>query len=153
VCSGPLRTHKSYGGVGRRRVVPELTGEVNISVSGGHHRWRRVFVANLQGTSCRQASSSCCTRGPDGSCEPSRDQEQRRNATTSSRQRRQEAIMGAGRDGTGAQSSFRFGERVSETDTRKERPLEGGSRSRGGRLDGEVPACTALQGAAQGHGL
>ncbi len=35
--------------------------------------------------------------------------------------------MGAGRDRTGAQSSFRFGERVSETDTRKERPLEGGS--------------------------
>jgi hypothetical protein len=41
--------------------------------------------------------------------------------------------MGAGRDGTGAQSSFRFGERVSETDTRKEWPLEGGSRSRGAR--------------------
>ncbi len=55
------------------------------------------------------------------------DQERRRNATTWSRRRRQEAKMGAGRDGTGAQSSFRFGERVSETDTRKERPLEGGS--------------------------
>ena len=35
--------------------------------------------------------------------------------------------MGTGRDGTGAQSSSRFRERVSETDTRKERPLEGGS--------------------------
>ncbi len=45
-------THKSYGGVGRRRVVPELTGEFNITVPGEHHRQRRVFVANLQGTSC-----------------------------------------------------------------------------------------------------
>ncbi len=41
--------------------------------------------------------------------------------------------MGAGRDRTGAQSSSRFIERVSETDTRKERPLEGGSRPRGAR--------------------
>jgi hypothetical protein len=44
--------------------------------------------------------------------------------------------MGAGRDGTGAQSSFGFRERVSETGTRKERPLEpleGRSRPRGAR--------------------
>jgi hypothetical protein len=41
--------------------------------------------------------------------------------------------MGVGLDETGAQSSLRFGERVSDTDTRKERPLEGGSRSRGAR--------------------
>jgi hypothetical protein len=65
--------------------------------------------------------------------------------------------MGAGRNGTGAQSSFGFRERVSETDTRKERPLEGGEpierSERGGRLDGEMSSCTALQGAAQGHGL
>ena len=65
--------------------------------------------------------------------------------------------MGAGHNGTGAQSSFGLRERVSEMDTRKERPLEGGEpikrSERGGRLDGEVPALTALQGAAQGHGL
>jgi hypothetical protein len=41
--------------------------------------------------------------------------------------------MGAGQDGMGAQSSFGFRERVSETGTRKERPLEGGSRPRGAR--------------------
>ena len=34
--------------------------------------------------------------------------------------------MGAGQNGTGAQFSFGFRGRVSETDTRKERPLEGG---------------------------
>jgi hypothetical protein len=39
--------------------------------------------------------------------------------------------MGASQDRTGAQSSSRLKERVSETDTRKERPLEGGSRPRG----------------------
>jgi hypothetical protein len=39
--------------------------------------------------------------------------------------------MGAGQDGTGAQSSFGLRERVSETGTRKERPLEGRSRPRG----------------------
>ncbi len=37
-------------------MVPELTGEVNISVPGGHHRRRRVFVANLQGKSCLAGS-------------------------------------------------------------------------------------------------
>ncbi len=41
--------------------------------------------------------------------------------------------MGVGQNGTGAQSSFGFRERVSETDTRKERPLEGRSRPRGAR--------------------
>ena len=41
--------------------------------------------------------------------------------------------MGAGQDGAGAQSSFGFRERVSETGTRKERPLEGRSRPRGAR--------------------
>ena len=41
--------------------------------------------------------------------------------------------MGAGQDGTGAQSSFGFGERVSETGTRKERPLEGRSWPRGAK--------------------
>jgi hypothetical protein len=41
--------------------------------------------------------------------------------------------MGAGQNGTGAQSSFGLRGRVSETDIRKERPLEGGSRSRGAR--------------------
>jgi hypothetical protein len=41
--------------------------------------------------------------------------------------------MGAGQDGTGAQSSFGFRERVSETATRKDRPLEGRSRPRGAR--------------------
>ena len=35
--------------------------------------------------------------------------------------------MGAGQNGTGAQSSFGLRERVSEMDTRKERPLEGGA--------------------------
>ncbi len=41
--------------------------------------------------------------------------------------------MGAGQDVTGAQSSFGFRERVSETGTRKEWPLEGRSRPRGAR--------------------
>ncbi len=41
--------------------------------------------------------------------------------------------MGAGQNGTGAQSSFGFRERVSEMDTRKEWPLEGRSRPRGVR--------------------
>ena len=41
--------------------------------------------------------------------------------------------MGAGQDETGAQSLFGLRERVSEMDTRKERPLEGGSRLRGAR--------------------
>ncbi len=41
--------------------------------------------------------------------------------------------MGTGQDGTGAQSSFGFRGRVPETGTRKERPLEGESRPRGGR--------------------
>jgi hypothetical protein len=41
--------------------------------------------------------------------------------------------MGAGQDGTGAQSSFGFRERVSETGMRKEPPLEGRSRPRGAR--------------------
>ena len=53
--------------------------------------------------------------------------ERRRNATTWSRRSRQEAKMGAGQNGTGAQSSFGLRERVSEIDTRKERPLEGGA--------------------------
>ncbi len=44
-----------------------------------------------------------------------------------------QAKMGAGQNGTGAQSSFGFRGRVSETGTRKERPLEGGSRPRGAR--------------------
>ena len=39
--------------------------------------------------------------------------------------------MGAGQNETGARASFGFGGKVSETGTRKERPLEGGSRSRG----------------------
>ena len=39
--------------------------------------------------------------------------------------------MGAGQNETGARSSFGFGGKVSETGTRKERPLEGGSRPRG----------------------
>jgi hypothetical protein len=46
--------------------------------------------------------------------------------------------MGAGQNGTGAQSSFGLRERVSEMDTRKERPLEGGSRSRGAREAGDL---------------
>ena len=46
--------------------------------------------------------------------------------------------MGAGQNGTGAQSSFGFRGRVSETGTRKERPLEGGSRSRGAREAGDL---------------
>ena len=41
--------------------------------------------------------------------------------------------MGAGQDGTGTQSSFGLRERVSETGTRKERPLEGRSRPRGAK--------------------
>ncbi len=46
--------------------------------------------------------------------------------------------MGAGQNGTGAQSSFGFRGRVSETGTRKERPLEGGSQSRGAREAGDL---------------
>ncbi len=46
--------------------------------------------------------------------------------------------MGAGQNGTGAQSSFGFRGRVSESGTRKERPLEGGSRSRGAREAGDL---------------
>ena len=46
--------------------------------------------------------------------------------------------MGAGQNKTGAQSSFGFRGRVSETGTRKERPLEGGSRSRGAREAGDL---------------
>ncbi len=34
MCSGPLRTRESYGGVGRRRVVPELTGELHQRAGG-----------------------------------------------------------------------------------------------------------------------
>ena len=50
--------------------------------------------------------------------------------------------MGAGQNGTGAQSSFGFRGRVSETGTRKERPLEGGSRPRGAReLDDVLEKC------------
>ncbi len=41
--------------------------------------------------------------------------------------------MGAGQDGTGAQSLLGFRERVSETGTTKERPLEGRSRPRGAK--------------------
>jgi hypothetical protein len=41
--------------------------------------------------------------------------------------------MGAGQDGTGAQSSSGLKERLSEMDTRKEKPLEGGSRPRGAK--------------------
>ena len=41
--------------------------------------------------------------------------------------------MGAHQDGTRAQSASGLKERVSETDTRKERPLEGGSRPRGAK--------------------
>jgi hypothetical protein len=41
--------------------------------------------------------------------------------------------MAAGQDGTGAQSSSGLRERVSETGTRKERPLEGRSRPRGAK--------------------
>jgi hypothetical protein len=42
VSSGPLQSHKSYGGVGRRRVVPQLTGELNSACQGGRHRRRRA---------------------------------------------------------------------------------------------------------------
>ncbi|MFN9900864.1 MAG: hypothetical protein ACK55Z_19200, partial [bacterium] len=48
-----------------------------------------------------------------------------------SQQSWQAGKMGAGQNETGARASFGFGRRVSETGTRKERPLEGGSRSRG----------------------
>jgi hypothetical protein len=41
--------------------------------------------------------------------------------------------MGTSQDGTRAQSSSGLKERMSETDTRKERPLEGGSRPRGAK--------------------
>ena len=50
--------------------------------------------------------------------------------------------MGAGQNGTGAQSSFGFRGRVSETGTRKEWPLEGGSRPRAAReLDDVLEKC------------
>ena len=47
--------------------------------------------------------------------------------------------MGAGQNETGARASFGFGGKVSETGTRKERPLEGGepierSEGDGGRV-------------------
>ncbi len=140
-------THESYGGVGRRRVVPELTGEFNISVPGGHLRRRRVPVASLQGTSCggglrpepadqgevivggeplkkgviqllcgdRTGVANHLGTKSGGGTRP-------RGVGDAGRKK-----MGAGRDGKGAQSSSRFRERV-VSDTRKERPLEGGSR-------------------------
>ena len=49
-----------------------------------------------------------------------------------------QAKMGAGQNGTGVQSSFGFRGRVPETGTRKERPLEGGSRPRGAREAGDL---------------
>jgi hypothetical protein len=52
VCSGPLQSHKSYGGVGRRRVVPQLTGEFNFSVPRRAPQAATSAPASLQGTSC-----------------------------------------------------------------------------------------------------
>jgi hypothetical protein len=56
--------------------------------------------------------------------------------------------MRVGQDGTGAQSSSGLRERVSEMGTRKERPLEGGSRPRGAK---EATACEKFKGLSLQH--
>ncbi len=60
--------------------------------------------------------------------------------------------MGAGQNGTGAQSSFVFRGRVSETGTRKERLLEGGSRPRGAKeLEDVLERCLLAPHCSEQH--
>jgi hypothetical protein len=59
--------------------------------------------------------------------------------------------MGAGQNETGARASFGFGGRVSETGTRKERPLEGGSRSRGVKEQVDVLRCLLAPQCGERH--
>jgi hypothetical protein len=59
--------------------------------------------------------------------------------------------MGAGQNETGARSSFGFGGKVPETGTRKERPLEGGSRSRGVKEPVDVLRCLLAPHCGERH--